>query len=187
MDVSEISIQVPECPEASDKLEAQIRQAVDELIGFVRSDSGSLRLMDFERSLWSQMAVLFRLCVAMFLALRHERLNLSGYEADGWRVKKELATRTVKTICGVWCLLLTERRNTSSLSPRAASGTVAPAAAASTSSATMCSVPSRPTTLNSVSRFSPKKVHAIFASVILCPADARIGNSTRPRPRTGSE
>ena len=100
MDVGEVSIQVPECPEASDKLEAQIRQAVDELICFVRSDSGTLRLMDFERSLWSHMAVLFRLCVAMFLALRHERLNLSDYEADGWRVKKEFATRTVKTICG---------------------------------------------------------------------------------------
>ena len=83
MDVGEVSIQVPECPEASDKLETQIRQAVDELIGFIRSDSGSLRLMDFERSLWSQMAVLFRLCVAMFLALRHERLNLSDYEVDG--------------------------------------------------------------------------------------------------------
>ena len=35
MDVGEVSIQVPECPEASDKLETQIRQAVDELIGFV--------------------------------------------------------------------------------------------------------------------------------------------------------
>ena len=100
MDVSEVSIQVPECPEASDKLETQIRQAVDELIGFVRSDSGTLRLMDFERSLWSRMALLFRLCVAMFLALRHERLSLSDFEAGGWRVKKEFATRTVKTICG---------------------------------------------------------------------------------------
>jgi hypothetical protein len=100
MDVGEVSIQVPECPEASAKLETQIRQAVDELIGFVRSDIGSLRLMDFERSLWSQMAVLFRLWVAMFLALRHERLGLSDYEADGWRVKKEFTTRTVKTICG---------------------------------------------------------------------------------------
>lgn len=100
MDVGEVSIQVPECPEASDKLETRIRQAMDELICFVRSDSGSLRLLDFERSLWPQIAVLFRLCVAMFLALRHERLNLWDYEAQGWRVKREFATRTVKTICG---------------------------------------------------------------------------------------
>jgi len=100
MDVGEVSIQVPECPEASDKLETRIRQAVDELIRFVRNDGGSLRLMDFERSLWPRTAVLFRLCVAMFLAPRHERLNLSDYEAHGWRVKKDFATRTVKTICG---------------------------------------------------------------------------------------
>ena len=70
MDVGEFSIQVPECPEASDKLETQIRQAVDELICFVRNESGSLRLMDFERSLWPQMAVLFRFCVAMYTLRR---------------------------------------------------------------------------------------------------------------------
>jgi len=100
MDAGEVSIQVPECPDASDDIEARIRQAVDELIGFVRNDGDALRLMDFERSLWSRMAVLFRLSVAMFLAVRHERLDLSGYEAEGWRVKKEFATRTIKTLCG---------------------------------------------------------------------------------------
>ena len=100
MDAGEVSIQVPECPDASDDIEARIRQGMDELIGFVRNDSNALRLMDFERSLWSRMAVLFRLGVAMFLAVRHERLDLSGYEAEGWRVKKEFATRTIKTLCG---------------------------------------------------------------------------------------
>jgi hypothetical protein len=100
MDAGEVSIQVAECPDASAEIEARIRQGVDELIGFVRNDSGTLRLMDFERSLWSRMAVLFRLGVALFLAVRHECLDLSGYEAEGWHVKKEFATRTIKTLCG---------------------------------------------------------------------------------------
>jgi hypothetical protein len=100
MDAGEISVQVPECPEASDKIEAQIRQAVDELIRFVRSDSDALQLRGFEQSLWSRMAVLFRLFVALFLAVRHQLLDLSGYETEGWRVKKEFATRTLKTLCG---------------------------------------------------------------------------------------
>ena len=100
MDAGEVSVQVPECQEASDNIEAQIRQAVDELIRFVRSDGDGVRLMDFERSLWPRVAVLFRLCVVLFLAVRHEGLDLSGYEAQGWRVKKEFATRTIKTICG---------------------------------------------------------------------------------------
>jgi hypothetical protein len=100
MDAREASIQVRECPEVSDNIEARIREAVDELLRFVHSDSDPLQLLDFERSLWSHIAVLFRLCVALFLAVRHERLDLSSYEADGWRVKKEFATRTIKTLCG---------------------------------------------------------------------------------------
>ena len=100
MDGSEFSKQVPECPEALDNIEAQIRQVVDELIHFVRSDSDTLQLMGFERSLWSRVAVLFRLCVALFLAVRHRRLDLSTSQAEGWRVQKEFATRTIKTLCG---------------------------------------------------------------------------------------
>lgn len=100
MDAGEVSIEVPECPEASANIEVQIRQAVDELIGFVRSDTDALSMMDFERSLWSRVALLFRLCVALFLALRHQGLDLSPYQAEGWRIKKEFASRTIKTLCG---------------------------------------------------------------------------------------
>lgn len=100
MDTGEVSVKVPGCPEGLESIEAQIRQTVDELICFVRNDGDSLALMEFERSLWSRVAVLFRLGVALFLAVRHQRLDLSGYEAEGWRVKKEFATRTIKTLCG---------------------------------------------------------------------------------------
>jgi hypothetical protein len=100
MDTSEVSVEVPGCPEGSESIEAQIREAVDELIRFVRNDTDTLQLMGLERSLWSRVSVLFRLCVALFLAVRHRCLDLSGYEAEGWRVKREFATRTIKTLCG---------------------------------------------------------------------------------------
>ena len=88
MDAGEVTVKVPECPEGSDQIEAQIRRAVDELIRFVRRDSDAFRLLDFERALWSRVAVLFRLCVALFFALLHQRVVLSGYKAEGWRDKK---------------------------------------------------------------------------------------------------
>lgn len=75
MDVAEGSIQVPECPETPDNIETRIRQAMDELIHFVRCDGDDLRLMDLERLLWSRIALLFRLCVALFLAERRQRGN----------------------------------------------------------------------------------------------------------------
>ncbi|MDP6060945.1 MAG: hypothetical protein QGH33_18710 [Pirellulaceae bacterium] len=100
MDVDKANVKVPECPEAFDVIESQIRQVVDEVVRFVRSDGDALELMHFERSLWSRVAVLFRLFVALFLAVRHQRLDLSRHEAEGWRVKKAFATRTVKTMGG---------------------------------------------------------------------------------------
>ena len=100
MDAGKVSVQVPECPEACDQIETQIRQAVDGLIRFVRGESDALRLMDFERSLSLRIAVLFQLCVALLLAVRRQRLDLSEYEDQGWRVKKRFATRTIKTMYG---------------------------------------------------------------------------------------
>ena len=97
---AELSVQVPACPDASEKIEAHIRETVDQMIRFVREDADAMRLMDFERSLWSRIAVVFRLSVALFLAMRHQRLDLSPYVAEGWQVKKEAATRTIKTMCG---------------------------------------------------------------------------------------
>ncbi len=100
MDAGKVSVQVPECPEACDHIETQIRQAVDGLIRFVRGESDALRLMDFERSLSLHIAVLFQLCVALLLAVRRQRLDLSEYQDQGWRVKKRFATRTIKTMYG---------------------------------------------------------------------------------------
>jgi len=96
----EVTVKVPECPDGSAIIEARIRESVDEMIRFVHADTDALRLVEFERVLWTQIAILFRLGVALFLAVRHQRLDVSVYVAEGWRVKKEFATRTIKTMCG---------------------------------------------------------------------------------------
>jgi hypothetical protein len=94
------TVETPECPDGSVELESQVRETVDELIRFVSEDSDALKLVNFERSLWSRIAVLFRLCVALFLAVRHERLDVSQYTGNGWRVKNAFARRTINTTCG---------------------------------------------------------------------------------------
>jgi hypothetical protein len=100
MDAGDINVEVPGCPEACENIEAQIRQTLDELIRFIRGDSDALGLMDLERALWPRMRLLLRWCVALFLAVRRQRLDLSCYEAEGWRVKQEFAPRTIKTLYG---------------------------------------------------------------------------------------
>lgn len=95
-----VIVEVPECPDASVEIEAQIRQTVDELICFVSQDTEDLKLIGFEQSLWSRVAILFRLCVALFLAVRHQRIDVSEYTGNGWRVKEEFAPRTIKTMGG---------------------------------------------------------------------------------------
>jgi hypothetical protein len=96
----EVNVEVSECPDASVEIEAKIRRTVDELIRFVNQDTEQLKLIDFEESLWSRVRILFRLCVALFLAVRHQRLDVSKYTGNGWRVKEEFAQRTIKTMCG---------------------------------------------------------------------------------------
>ena len=96
----EFNVEVPECPDASGEIETQIRQTVDELISFVNQDSDALKLIELEQSLWSRVAILFRLFVALFLAVRHQRLDVSKCTGNGWRVKEEFAPRTIKTMCG---------------------------------------------------------------------------------------
>lgn len=97
---AEVTVEVPECPDASTQIEAQMRQAFDDLIGFVKQETQHFKLFEFERELWPRVALVFRLCVALFLAIRHHHLDLTGYTGNGWRVKDKFATRTIKTLCG---------------------------------------------------------------------------------------
>jgi len=97
----DVTVEVPECPDALKQIEGHLRENVDDLVRFIHEDADGLRLLDFERKLWQRIGVLFRWCVALFLAARRERLNLDGWRAEGWRVKKEFAVRTIKTMCGL--------------------------------------------------------------------------------------
>lgn len=100
MDVGEVNVEVPECPEALEQIETRIRGELEALIGFVGCQSHELPLRNFERLLFSRIGLLFRLCLILFLEVRRRRVDLSPYQADGWRVKTEFAPRTIKTLCG---------------------------------------------------------------------------------------
>ncbi len=96
----EASVEVSECPEGLDEIECQIQRTVDDLIRFVKQDTLTLKLIDFEQALWPRITLLFRLGVALFLSVRHRRLDLTDDEGNGWRVKQKFAQRTIKTLCG---------------------------------------------------------------------------------------
>ena len=100
MDGDDISGMDPVGPDESLSIEQRLRKSVDELICFIGTETGSLQLLAFERALWLRIAHVYRLCVALFLALRNESLELQPWLGNGWRVRDLFATRTIKTLCG---------------------------------------------------------------------------------------
>ena len=87
-------------PGSSQEIEQQIMQTVADMIRWVRGDCDALRLRGLEDSLWSKIALLYRLFVALFLAVRHERLDVQPHLAGGgYRLKDRFAERTIKTFC----------------------------------------------------------------------------------------
>lgn len=100
MDVKKVIVEVPECPEALDEIETRIRGEMEAMIGFARDESSALQLRHFERLLFAQIRVLFRLCVALFLEAQRRRVDLGEDPPEGWRVQREFAQRTIKTLCG---------------------------------------------------------------------------------------
>jgi hypothetical protein len=102
-------------PGASHEIELRIGDAVAQTMRWVCGECDELRLGGFEQSLWSKIARLYRLFVALFLALRHERLDVQPHLAGGrYRLKDRFAQRTIKTFCGLVAYgrayLLDERR-----------------------------------------------------------------------------
>jgi hypothetical protein len=88
------------CPEEVGYWERLIRTTVEEMLAYVHQDADGLRLDQFQRGLWPKIALLFRLFVALFLAVRHQRLDLTSYRREGWHVECRFAKRTIKTFCG---------------------------------------------------------------------------------------
>ena len=93
----DVTVEVRDCPDALAEIEGRLRGAGDELIRWIREDTQNLRLMGFERALWLRIGLVCRLCVALFLAAGHQRLDLTGCLGEGWRVKSKFATRVIKT------------------------------------------------------------------------------------------
>lgn len=59
MDVAEVTVEVPACPEALEQIETRMRGELEALIAFARDESGALQLRPFERLLFAQIRVLF--------------------------------------------------------------------------------------------------------------------------------
>jgi hypothetical protein len=93
-----VSVEVQAGPEGISQLEGQLRDQVEAIIGFSKEDSHA-SLLAFERALWPLVCVVFRLAVALFLATKHRRLDVSGW-LDHWKVERNFATRTIQTLCG---------------------------------------------------------------------------------------
>jgi len=100
MDGVDRTVAVPDRPDQVERLEGELRDGLERLLGYLRQDTGSLDLEQLERELWKWVAQVYRLSVALFLAVRHRQLDLGGYLAAGWRVKVAFARRTIKTLGG---------------------------------------------------------------------------------------
>jgi hypothetical protein len=97
---ADITVEVPNGPEACAVLEGRLQDAVRDLIRWVWEERAGSSLRIFEKALWLRIALLYRLAVALFVAVRRERLDLEEWRAQGWRIKRRFAPRTVRTLCG---------------------------------------------------------------------------------------
>jgi hypothetical protein len=95
------SVRVSEGPDGIDLLVGEVHDTVSEVIQQIRGGSSKLTLLQFERSLWPCICLLYRLLVALFLAVRHNELDVGEYSQGVWRVKNWFAIRAIKTQLGI--------------------------------------------------------------------------------------
>jgi hypothetical protein len=89
----------PTCPVTADTLEADAWQRFEKLLTFCRTNDYACA--KFEKCLVALVAALCRVLVRLFLAARHERLDLEPYLQDGsYRRGNSYARRTLKTAYG---------------------------------------------------------------------------------------
>ncbi|MCH7729579.1 MAG: hypothetical protein IH991_24340 [Planctomycetes bacterium] len=94
---TDVTAESPPSQEGIDQLAGQLRDQVEAIIRFAEDYPSSLRA--FEHTLWALVCVVYRLAVALFLANRHQRLDVSGW-LDKWKIERLFAKRTLKTLCG---------------------------------------------------------------------------------------
>ena len=97
---ADISVEVPDRPDASSVLDDRLHDAVRSLVLWVREENTASSLWAFEKALLLRIALLYRLAVALFIALRREGLDLEQSRAPGWRIKQLFARRAVQTFHG---------------------------------------------------------------------------------------
>lgn len=95
------TVRVAKGPDALEKLETQIHETVNEVIRRVRDEMDRATLLELERLVWPSICLLYRLLVAMFLAARHQQLDLTRWQDAGWWVKKSFAIKKIKTQLGL--------------------------------------------------------------------------------------
>lgn len=98
MDSGKNIIAVPDGPDASDALEEQLSDCLQQAIDFIRTRCGEMTLLEFERASWPLVMRFGQLLVASFLAIRREQLEI--VTEPGERVKQWFAPRQLKTQCG---------------------------------------------------------------------------------------
>jgi hypothetical protein len=87
------------CPVSTETVEAEARQAFEEVLAFCRRTEFSF--WKFEKQLFVLLAVLGRWLVRLFLTARHQRLDVQPYLQDGqYRLGDRYAERSVKTAYG---------------------------------------------------------------------------------------
>ncbi len=80
-------------------IKVQVRQTVEELLEFCETSADSF--LGFEKRLLVCMMALGRLLIRLFLTVRHQRLDLEPYLADGrYRLGDPSAERQLKTVYG---------------------------------------------------------------------------------------
>ncbi len=89
----------PSCPETVVSRQTQVRQAFEDVLAWCVGNGETFFL--FEQGLRTRMMVLGRLLIGLFLAARHERLDLEPYLRDGrYRRGCSYAEHTLKTAYG---------------------------------------------------------------------------------------
>jgi len=95
----ENNVEVAPGPDGVADLETRLRETVEDVIRTAKNNDEAT-LCDYEKQLWSQICLIFRLAVALFLATRHLRLDVTAWEKD-WFVEDNFARRQIKTLCGL--------------------------------------------------------------------------------------
>ena len=94
--------QLPVGPGSAAELEQRLRHVFDDTFRELRGGDDGETFSQFETRLWTRTLLIFRLFAAWWLALRHERLDVSGYESHTlYRIKDWFAERQLKTLGGL--------------------------------------------------------------------------------------